>query len=85
MAFSYYRTITVPHSSVPSNQTDFPIFFIGTFSYLATVANGGKVQSSSGYDIVFTSDLAGTSPLNFERVHWNVDSIDLARVFKAIS
>jgi hypothetical protein len=37
---------------------------------LATVANGGGVQSSSGFDIIFTSDAGGTTILDFERVYW---------------
>jgi hypothetical protein len=42
----------------------------GTYSYLATVANGGKVTSSSGYDIAFFSDSGLTTALKFERVVW---------------
>jgi hypothetical protein len=38
----------------------------GTYSYLATVANGGLVQNPNGYDIIFTSDCAGTQKLDHE-------------------
>lgn len=67
-AYQWRRSITINHSQVPSTQTNFPIVVTGTLSYLATVANGGQVQNSSGFDILFTSDLAGTSPLTCEQV-----------------
>src|SRR5262249_32193987 len=38
----------------------------GTFAYLATTANGGKVQNANGYDIIFTSDAAGQTRLDHE-------------------
>jgi len=66
--WSYYRTITISHTYVSNTtQTNFPILFSGTYSYLATVANGGNVTSSSGNDIVFTSDAGGANPLSFEQ------------------
>ena len=43
----------------------------GTYPYLATVANGGQVQNSNGYDIVFTSDAGGTSKLDYEIESYN--------------
>jgi hypothetical protein len=64
--YTYCRTITVNHLKVPSNQTNFPIGISGTFAYLATVANGGKVTNASGYDVIFTSDTAGVTNLNWE-------------------
>lgn len=63
-ATSYYcRSITIDHTKVPGTLTDFPVLVSGTYSYLATVANGGKVQNSSGYDVRFygTSDCSGTA------------------------
>lgn len=67
MAFSFKRSITIDHTQVPNtDQTDFPVLFAGTYAWLATVANGGDVTSSSGYDIVFTSDSAGLNLLEWE-------------------
>jgi hypothetical protein len=43
----------------------------GVYPFLATVANGGKVQNANGYDIVFTSDAAGQTPLDFEIDSYN--------------
>lgn len=67
MAFSYSRAITVDHTKVPNtDQTNFPVNFSGTYSYLATVANGGLVTNSSGYDIGFYSDALLTTKLKWE-------------------
>jgi hypothetical protein len=65
----FYRTITFDQPS--SDLTDFPVLIYGTYSYLATVANGGKVQNANGYDIRFYSDSGLTSMLKFERVSWD--------------
>lgn len=66
-AYTYSRSITIDHTKVPTaDQTNFPMLFSGTYSYLATVANGGLVTSSSGYDIIFTSDAACATKLDHE-------------------
>jgi hypothetical protein len=66
--YSFNRTITIDHTKVPNtDQSNFPLLVSGTYSYLATTANGGNVTSSNGFDIVFASDAAGTLPLSFER------------------
>jgi hypothetical protein len=65
--FSFNRPITLNHSQVMNtDQVDFPVLIAGTFPYLATVANGGKVQNANGYDIVFRSDGAGQNKLDHE-------------------
>lgn len=70
--YSYRRTITISHAKVPNtDQTNFPVLFSGTYSDLATTSNGGAVSSSNGYDIIFTSDAAGTTPLPYERESYN--------------
>jgi RHS repeat-associated protein len=64
---TYQRTIVIDHTKVANtDQADFPILISGTYSALATAANGGKVQNANGYDIVFTSDPAGTTKLDYE-------------------
>ena len=68
---AFYRTITTDHTKVGSStHTDFPILVSGTYSYLATVANGGKVENASGYDIGFYSDAALTVKLKWEIEKW---------------
>jgi RHS repeat-associated protein len=70
--FTYSRGIVIDHTKVPNtDQTNFPVLISGTFSYLANVANGGKVQSPNGYDIVFTSDCNGFNKLNHEIESYN--------------
>lgn len=50
--------------------------------YLKTVANGGLLQSSSGYDMMITSDSGCTTKLNFERVVWVAASGSVELHFK---
>jgi hypothetical protein len=66
-SYNYYRTITIDHTKVSGTQTNFTVCVAGTVASLATVANGGRVVSSNGYDIAFFSDAAFTIPLAFER------------------
>ena len=71
-SYSYHRTITIDHTKIAnSDQSNFPILISGTYSYLATVANGGKVQNANGYDIIFTSDVAATNKLDYEIESYN--------------
>lgn len=58
---AHYRAITVPHTNVTTTLTSFPVLISGTYTYLKTVANGGEVQNTNGYDITFSSDAGGTS------------------------
>jgi RHS repeat-associated protein len=65
--YAHRREITIDHIKIPNtDQTDFPVLISGTYSYLATTGNGGNVTSSNGYDIIFTSDAAGTNQLDHE-------------------
>lgn len=65
--YSFSRTVTIDHTKIGSvDITNEPVFINGTLSYLATVANGGKVQNSSGFDVIFTSDSGCTTKLNWE-------------------
>lgn len=55
--FGFYRTVTVDHARIGSTDlANYPVLVASTtYSFLATVANGGKVQNSSGFDIGFYS------------------------------
>jgi RHS repeat-associated protein len=71
-AYSYVRTIAIDHTKVPNtDQTNFPFLFNTTNPTFATIANGGQVANSNGYDIVFTSDSAGQNILNYEVEQYN--------------
>jgi len=66
------RTITIDHTKVgTSDSAGFPLLFSGTYSYLATVGNGGKVTNANGYDIVFTTDAACST-----QIPWEIESYD---------
>ena len=69
------RTITINHTKVPNtNQANFPVLITGTYSDLATTANGGSVTNANGYDIIFTSDPAGLNILAFEQESYSAST-----------
>ena len=55
-----------PRFPTPTKQT-FPFSISSTYSDLATTSNGGAVTSANGYDIIFASDVGGSTVLPFER------------------
>jgi RHS repeat-associated protein len=65
--YGYQRVIVIDHTKVQnSDQVNFPFLFSTTDIGFKSTANGGHVTSSSGYDIIFTSDPAGQDILNYE-------------------
>ncbi|HEX3253496.1 MAG TPA: DUF2341 domain-containing protein, partial [Pyrinomonadaceae bacterium] len=65
--YAYRRAITIDHTKVPNtDQTNFPVLISGTYSYLASTANGGNVQNANGYDVIFTSDSNCATKLSHE-------------------
>jgi Concanavalin A-like lectin/glucanases superfamily/Domain of unknown function (DUF2341) len=73
--YGYQRSITIAHAKAPNtDQSNFPVLVEGVYPYLATVANGGRVQNSSGYDIIFTSDSAGSNLLSWEIESYNAST-----------
>lgn len=73
--YGYRRAITINHANIGSaHLTNFPLLLAGTYSDLASTANGGRVQSSAGYDIVVAAQPDGTGVLNFERRLWSASS-----------
>jgi RHS repeat-associated protein len=70
--YSYQRTIVIDHTKVPNtDQADFPFLFNTTDPTLATTANGGHLTSSSGYDIIFSTDPSGLTKLDHELEEYN--------------
>lgn len=71
--YTYCRPITVDHTKVQNTtQTNYPMLFTDTLTYLKSTGNGGKVQNPSGLvDITFSSTTDGSSVLKFERVIWS--------------
>ena len=69
--FGYKRAITIDRTKCGSaNSTDFPVLVYGTYSWLATTANGGRVQSADGYDIALFADSNLTTQLKHEVVSY---------------
>lgn len=72
MAFSngytYRKKITVDATKVSGSGslTDFPVLVSHTDTALKTVANSGKVENASGYDIRF--ETTGGTELDYERI-----------------
>ncbi len=84
MAYAHIRPITIDATKVGgSDQTDFAFPVAGTYSYLATVGNGGEVQHAQGYDRAYFADSALTTPLDFETESYNAATgaiVDWVRV-----
>lgn len=74
--YAHYNTSTINAGQITGTLTNFPMLVYGTFSQLATVANGGKVQNANGYDIIFSSNTKsdGSGILPFEIISWNATS-----------
>jgi biopolymer transport protein ExbB len=70
--WSFSKTITIDSTKCgTANVTDYPLLFSSTIAALKTTANGGNVESASGYDIAFFSDAGLTSMLDFEIESWS--------------
>jgi len=63
--YGYKKKITIDHTKVGGDETDFPVLISVTDNDLRDTGNGGHVQSSSGYDIIFTNG-AESAQLNHE-------------------
>jgi hypothetical protein len=67
MAYANVARITIDHTKCgTSDSANFPFMFAGIYPPLKTVANGGYVNSSSGYDIGFFTSAALTTKLDWE-------------------
>lgn len=65
-AYMAVRGLRVVYDLEDTDHRNFTLLFSGTYAYLATEANGGKVKNASGYDIIFTSDAEGAVKLDHE-------------------
>lgn len=72
-AYNFRRRIRINPSSPPSllYLFDFTWQFSGTYPYLATIPNGGKIYNSHGFDIIFSYDANGQRLLD-----WEIQSYD---------
>src|ERR1051326_1899626 len=58
-SYSGSLVMEIDRTKLPTTQTSFPVLLQGTNATLKTQANGGQLQSSSGYDICY-SDVTNT-------------------------
>ncbi len=69
--YSFYKKLTTQENQITvgnTGLTSFPVLVRITDSDLKSVANGGKVESNNGYDIVFTaSDRSTLLPFQLEK------------------
>jgi YD repeat-containing protein len=66
-SYAYGRAVIIDYTKVPNaDQADFPVLVSGTYPELSSIANSGRVQHPSGYDIIFTSDPEGIIKLDHE-------------------
>jgi hypothetical protein len=66
--YQYCKKITVDHTQVPSDLENFPLLInITGDNDLKTVANGGRMGTSQGYDIVFRTDVCGNFDHEIEK------------------
>ncbi|UCF40911.1 MAG: DUF2341 domain-containing protein [Gemmatimonadota bacterium] len=62
--YSYRREFDVVDAKVIGGpHANFPVIVSDSLDELRTTANGGNVENANGYDIIFTSDEAGTNQL----------------------
>ena len=54
LGYNYSLDLTLDQASGSADLTDFPALISFTVSELRTVANGGHVTNTNGYDIIFT-------------------------------
>jgi hypothetical protein len=80
-SYAYSAMIAIPHGQVAGTLSSFPALISGTYSFLATTANNGKIQNTTTLhsqtvpaDLIFTSDAAGTNLLSWEVASYNATS-----------
>ena len=67
--YSYSKQARINSSQIPGNLSNFPVLFKKKADIFKSVANGGLVQSTNGYDILFTD--SNDNPLNFQLESYN--------------
>jgi hypothetical protein len=72
VAQTHYRAFTVDHTKVPSTQTSFPVVISGTYSWAASIANGGRaVNGNNGFDLRAYSDTGLSIALTYQLRSYN--------------
>lgn len=58
--YAYKKKITIDHTKVAGDETNFPVLISVTDNDLRNEANGGHVKHASGWDIIFTNSAEDT-------------------------
>ena len=61
-SYGYQRNITVQNGQVSGTLSSFPMLVLNPSASLKTVGNGGHVQNSNGYDVIFVNGSGTTLP-----------------------
>ncbi|MDM8004373.1 MAG: DUF2341 domain-containing protein, partial [Bacteroidota bacterium] len=69
LGFNYYSDLVISPASGSQNLNDFPLLVNITRGFLRTTSNGGHVNNSNGYDIVFLDS-------NNQKLNHEVESYD---------
>lgn len=66
--YCYRRSFVVDHTKVSGSSAipSFVVLISGTYSFLATEANGGRLKNANGYDITFSTLASGGNILGYE-------------------
>jgi hypothetical protein len=65
--YAYQATFTINHLKVPNtDRANFPVLISGTYPQMASVANGGYLTNTNGYDLIFTADSGCSTKLSWE-------------------
>lgn len=67
-SFLNYRSITIDNTKVSGSSTNYPLAFLGTYSWLVF---GSQLTDPRGYDVQFFSDAGLTAPLAWDRAFHN--------------
>lgn len=79
--YTYRRTITIDHTKVAADQTNFPVVIAGSYAWMANApfeGGLGHMTNPSGYDVVFALDAAGSNLLNHEIDSYNYQTGEVA-------
>jgi len=72
MAFTRKYSVTIDHTKCgTADSTAYPVLLSATVANWATIANGGVLTSSSGYDLRPFSDSALTTALTFQLIYYS--------------
>ena len=70
--YSYRLTEAINYTKVgTTDHTNYPATYIRTYAQLAHTTNGGYATNLNGYDIIITSDAAGSTKLDHEIESYN--------------